>query len=306
MPFISSVRGSYGPKGRFGALLSSLLNSTGGAITTAGGYRIHTFATGANSGATQTFTSSGSGTLEYLIVAGGGGGGQYGGGGGAGGYLTGTGSVTAQNYSVVIGAAGIRPSGSGYINNPTSGENSSFNSIVAFGGGYGSTWNALGGNPPGANGGAGGGGNGHMGGGGGGAGGAGADGDGQADRGTGGIGTVGPPRQGYNGGKGQDSGAPNIPGNGGVGLSNSISGSGVFYAGGGGGCGHSTGNQSVGGNGGGGAGRSSSSGAGAAGVNGRGGGGGGGLNGVDDQTGNGTEGNGWDGGSGVVIIRYAI
>lgn len=41
--------------------------STGGTITTSGNYRIHTFLT------SGTFTPSGAGTVEYLVVAGGGG-----------------------------------------------------------------------------------------------------------------------------------------------------------------------------------------------------------------------------------------
>ena len=47
----------------------SLTDSTGGTITTAGGYRIHTFTSAG------TFTASAAGTVEYLVVAGGGGGG---------------------------------------------------------------------------------------------------------------------------------------------------------------------------------------------------------------------------------------
>ncbi len=41
----------------------SLANSTGGVITTAGGYRIHTF----SSVGTFTFTASGPGLVEYLV-----------------------------------------------------------------------------------------------------------------------------------------------------------------------------------------------------------------------------------------------
>lgn len=68
-----------------------LATSTGGTITTAGGYRIHTFT------ASGTFTASCAGTVEYLVVAGGGGGGKSqdsvrsGGGGGGGGCTNGTG-----------------------------------------------------------------------------------------------------------------------------------------------------------------------------------------------------------------------
>lgn len=53
---------------------------TGGTVTTADGYRIHTFTS------TGTFTCTKAGEVEYLVVAGGGGGGgAYGAGGGAGG-----------------------------------------------------------------------------------------------------------------------------------------------------------------------------------------------------------------------------
>lgn len=67
-----------------------LATSTGGTITTAGGYRIHTFT------ASGTFTASCAGTVEYLVVAGGGGGGKSqdsvrSGGGGGGGCTNGTG-----------------------------------------------------------------------------------------------------------------------------------------------------------------------------------------------------------------------
>ena len=41
MPFISSVRGSYGAQGRFGKKRIIGAGSTGGTITTAGGYRVY-------------------------------------------------------------------------------------------------------------------------------------------------------------------------------------------------------------------------------------------------------------------------
>jgi hypothetical protein len=127
--------------------------ATGGTITniTVGGipYRVHTFTTLG----TSTFTISDLGTLgktEYLLVAGGGGGAGSGGsgsgprgGGGAGGMLTdkelplpiiGTG-----NYTVIIGDGGAGGS-SGGENNGTSGQNSSFGTLVAVGGGGGGTY----------------------------------------------------------------------------------------------------------------------------------------------------------------------
>ena len=54
--------------------------ATGGTVTDVGGYRIHTFNSGANFVVTQ------GGEVDYLVVGGGGGGGRdAGGGGGAGG-----------------------------------------------------------------------------------------------------------------------------------------------------------------------------------------------------------------------------
>jgi len=101
MPFISSVRGSFGPQGRFGRARGIGAGSTGGTITTVGGYRIHSFTTVGAS----TFTADGSGTVEYMIIGGGGTSGtRHGGGGGAGGYLAGTIQVTSQSYSLNVGA----------------------------------------------------------------------------------------------------------------------------------------------------------------------------------------------------------
>ena len=74
--------------------------STGGdSIDTYGAYSAHTFLRNG------TFTPSGVGTVDFLIVAGGGGGGygnNAGGAGGAGGLITGTGlAVTVQGYDAV-------------------------------------------------------------------------------------------------------------------------------------------------------------------------------------------------------------
>jgi len=83
------------------------VSATGGAVTYAGGYTIHTFTSGG------TFQVSSSGDVEYLIVAGGGGGGfNYAGGGGAGGLLTGTiVNLTPGSYTVTVGAGGVGGSG---------------------------------------------------------------------------------------------------------------------------------------------------------------------------------------------------
>jgi len=135
MPFISSVRGSFGPQGRVRRNFSSAMlnNVTGGSITTAGGYRIHTFSTVGS----FTFSTAAFGALdcEYTILAGGGGGStSHGGGAGAGGAVYVSGSlIPAGNYSIVVGAGSPRSTSTSQRN----GGNSSFNGITALGGGGG-------------------------------------------------------------------------------------------------------------------------------------------------------------------------
>ena len=81
---------------------------TGGTITTAGGYRIHTFTS------SGTFTVNSGGVMDYLIVAGGGAGstecnGGGGGGGGGGGVITrNSESISPGNYTVVVGGGGVQ------------------------------------------------------------------------------------------------------------------------------------------------------------------------------------------------------
>jgi hypothetical protein len=105
-------------------------------------YRVHTF----KYPGTWSFEVSDLGRLgtevEYLVVAGGGGGGaDMGGGGGAGGVLTGTAVVEETSYTVTVGVGGI--GAVGYGNNPPPGArggNSTFGpNITAFGGGGGSS-----------------------------------------------------------------------------------------------------------------------------------------------------------------------
>src|SRR3989344_4457845 len=125
-------------------------SATGGTITYAdssglnprssppysGGYTIHTFTSDG------TFTPNGSGNVEVLVVAGGGGGGNsdgtnstIGGGGGAGGMVEkASHTVTAQDYSVTVGAGG--PSF-------TNGGDSVFDGITAIGGGHGATYGSF-------------------------------------------------------------------------------------------------------------------------------------------------------------------
>jgi len=223
--------------------------------------------------------------ISYLLVAGGGGGGQrVGGGGGAGGLLFGTSSLSVgTSYTITIGAGGAGSTSSGAKG--TSGNNTTALSLTATGGGGGGSLSST----TGASGGSGGGGSF------GGAGGAGTSGQGFA----GGAGTssIGAAPAGGGGGAGavgeNFTTSPIKAGNGGIGVASSITGSSVYYAGGGGG-GVSGGTAGSGGNGGGGAGSNASTG-GANGVNGTantGGGGGGG----GDIT------NGGTGGSGVVIL----
>ena len=249
-------------------------------------YRIHSFTTVGES----TFTVTRGGPVDYLIVAGGGGSGSNGGsGGGAGGFLQGTRTVKAKNYSIVVGNGGQpderilsgRPCGG-------DGENTSAFGFTAIGGGGGvpggsSTVNIV---FPGGSGG------------------------GSSDYGSRGpyVGGSGTPGQGNKGADSRSSGstpnwangggggaggpAPNVSndgsvsavvGEGGPGVASNISGTLIFRAGGGAG-------QSI------------------SGVTALGGIGGGGASDLpgDSNTGGGAGGNNKAGGSGIVIIRYRI
>jgi hypothetical protein len=311
MPFVSSVRGSYGGQGqvfnRYPFAVDGSTSSTGGTITTAGGYRIHTFTSTGNT----TFTlvsASVNGTryplgglntglstnVEYLVVAGGGSGGRNANicsGGGAGGMRTGTLSSPATSYTITVGSGGTGPAA-------TPGGNSVFSSITSTGGGRGNLGES--GGDPATNGG-----------------GPGGSGGGQAYNNSTAVNAAGTPGQGNPGGSGaaqtsvhssgggggaggagQNGSNPlGRGGNGGAGVSSSISGSPLNYAGGGGGGswdsgGIASGGSGVGGNGGGGSNIGSST----DGTPGRGGGGGGGYNNSNSKS----------GGSGVVILRYLV
>ena len=130
---------------RFTKVTPDQFTQVGGAETTVGSDTVITYT--ATSG-TRTFTPSASFDVRYLIVAGGGGGGAGfngyvgGGGGGAGGYLAGTSlGVTAQAYTIVVGAKGAGQAGSSTAGGSgTNGGNSSFSgySHTAIGGGGGS------------------------------------------------------------------------------------------------------------------------------------------------------------------------
>ena len=312
LQFIDSTKGFlYIVENNVADLGPPYVAATGGTITTSGDFKIHTFTGDGTFTVTAAGNSSGSNTVDYLVVAAGGGG--YDGvgvGGGAGGYresfpnpATGGLSVSAQAYPIQVGSGGAAN---------TNGEPSIFSSITSAGGGAGGNYLA----------------NGSAGGSGGGGGG--TDGNAPSNT-TGGAGNTPPvsPPQGNNGGStpahptgtlgGSGGGgigsvgvnAPTGPGTGagsgaagGNGTASSINASPVTRAGGGGG-----GNRSYDG---------PSSGSGAGGPAGPGGGGkGGGTDGTatngTDNTGGGGGGKGFGsfspnvvgtGGSGVVIIRY--
>jgi hypothetical protein len=101
-------------------------------------WRSHTFTTVG----TTDFVVSSVGTLptiDYLIVGGGGsGGGRHGGGGGAGGFISGSRTITATTYPVVVGNGGVAVEGNGVLGN--SGGPSSFGGETANGGGGGGVY----------------------------------------------------------------------------------------------------------------------------------------------------------------------
>jgi hypothetical protein len=135
---------------------TSITNATGGEITYADGYKIHTF----KSSGTFTVNNIGAGpaTAEYVLVGGGGAGGGYTGqtwkvygGGGAGGFIESSNTLTLTSYPVIVGGGGLggysrtNPSvgleylgdwlGSEYAGRD--GSNTSFFGQTAYGGGGG-------------------------------------------------------------------------------------------------------------------------------------------------------------------------
>jgi len=266
--------------------------ASGGNITTDGTYWIHTF------NSTGTFRPATALSCDYLVVAGGGGAGcglgyGSGGGGGAGGFRTGTGlSVTAQSYTITVGAGGSG-GGTNTAAPGTSGGASTFSTISSTGGGGGGPLMSGASLGDGRSGGSGG---------------------GAATVGVGGAGNTGSysPVEGYaggtwaavgshgsGGGGAAQAGSPETSsagGAGGSGTANSYSGSSVTYAGGGGGGASGSGTTGgAGGAGGGGRGANGASDNGVAGTTNTGGGGGGARIGTAAA-----------GGSGIVIIRYAM
>jgi len=221
------------------------------------------------------------GDVEYLIIGGGGGGGSNdAGGGGAGGMIEGSGEVEVGSESVVVGQGGeggTPAGGGGEEGNP--GEDSSFLGQVAYGGGFGGT-----NSDPGGDGGSGGGG------------GDGGEPGGSGVAGQGNDGGWGNNNGGGGGGAGEpgEEGTPDGDADGGDGLQSSITGTPTYYAGGGAGSDSNDAYSLEGGLGGGGDGDCCNGGDGE--PNTGGGGGGASYNAT----------NGGDGGSGIVIIRYAL
>ncbi|MFA5105989.1 MAG: glycine-rich domain-containing protein [Candidatus Micrarchaeia archaeon] len=252
-------------------------------------YTVHTFTS------SGSFNVSGAGTVEVLVVAGGGGGagGWEGAGGGAGGVQYHSSfPVSSGSYSVTVGLGGSGGgAGSSSSSNGANGGNSAFDALVANGGGGGANY-ANSNYNPGNNGGSGGGGSRVSPGGSsnqnsingsnsyGNSGGAGPGSGGQSAGGGGGAGAAG-----------QASVSGDIGGAGGAGMAFSITGSSVYYAGGGGGSGNS--GTASGGSGGGGSGGNGGTSP-TSGTASTGGGGGGSRQ----------YASGANGGSGIVIVRY--
>ena len=289
-------------------------SATGGTITTVGNYKVHTFTS------SSTFTPNGSASnIDIMIVAGGAGGGSnLGGGGGGGGMLVSTGvSVTAQAYTITIGAGGTSAQNT---NRSGGGTNSTALGLTAIGGGTATSA---------SNGGVGG-----SGGSGGGATGYGGfstiGGSGTAGQGNdGGYGSGGAPRYGGGGGGGKTADGANggstdatAGGDGGDGGNLSYDGNNYYYAGGGGGGSYTSctsGDGGIGGGAGGGAEASGGVGTGGGSARNAGSNGGvagnqttGGAGGANTGGGGGGSGHnngagiGGNGGSGICIIRYPI
>ena len=261
----------------------------GNTIKRVGNFWVHTFTS------SGTFTPHKAMDVEYLVVAGGGGAGSNrGGGGGGGGYLTATGfSVSAQAYAITVGAGGAGGPANSAEKDGSKGSNSVFSSITSTGGGFGAGRTT---NTGGGSGGSGGG-----------------SGSGESSTSTT-AGAASPSGQGNAGGSGVGSssspgggGAGEVgfsavgtaAGEGGDGLASSITGTSTYYSGGGGGSSDESNGGKSGGLGGGGAGGHGGQAATAGTANTGGGGGTSGGKGSPYLAGG-------AGGSGVVIIKYAI
>jgi len=317
--YVDATKGwLYTVENNVGDLRPPYVEATGGTITTSGDFKIHTFTSSGTFTVTSAGLSSGSTTVDYLVVAGGGGAGaSYGGGGGAGGFrqsfpnpATGGLPVSVQAYPITVGAGGAGTTVTG-----NKGADSVFSTVTSGGGGFGAAHG-----PPDENGGPGG------------SGGGSAGRFGPTTGGTGNSPPVSPP-QGNNGGscppgtpsspyKGAGGGGASAVGenggdgiptsqgaDGGDGLPSTINGSNVTRSGGGGGGGQHYDpspdfRSGDGGSGGGGPGGNVFSGGANPGVAGTANTGGGGGGGVYDSSQSPNQGSGGSGGSGIVIIRY--
>jgi len=290
-----------------GGVVGSSTGATGGdQISAYGSTTLHKFLSNG------TFTPLNAGNIHVLLVGGGGTGGNNIGGGGAGGELEENTSlaVTAQTYTIVVGAGGIHTSHpNNYSANGAStwaGQNSTGFGITAYGGNHGAPGDNR--TPYGNSGG-------HRGG-------RGAGNRAASSSYTGNDGGSGGNNSGGGGaGAGAVGGsAPNNDdgGNGGAGTQNNIDGNNYYYGGGGGGSGRHRDNSSYdGGDGGigggaGGCGGGTSTGGGSA-INSGGnvgfGGGNGGNGGDNSGGGGGGSGvsggsKGGEGGSGIIIVKY--
>jgi len=293
---------------------ATFTTATGGTIADDGDYRVHSFTTvGSATFSVTKVRPAPDNVMDILVVAGGGGGGCHtGGGAGAGGLLYQSGrTLTTGDITITVGVGGNGGTASSSGNAAgTNGGNSTFGPATAVGGGYGANgrnhswpYNNAGCKP--AN-------QGGSGGGGGGLGchlkASGTQGDSDSMTGYGNLGADGHSGGEYTGGGGGAGGSgytygqPSWPGEGGgVGKSYSITGSSVYYAGGG------AGEHGDGGNGGGGDGSTGSGDQSASSANGgdaNTGGGGGGLRGIAGAH-VGVPGSiAGNGGSGIVIVRY--
>ena len=313
---------------------SSISAVGGSSVYTQDGFRIHIFT---GDGTFQVSSASPGSSIELLVVAGGGGGGSdMGGGGGAGGLIYDPAyQISTGVYTIIIGGGGA--GFNDYGSAPRRGDfgvNSSFGTVVAFGGGGGSSghyycpgeWPGIDG-PQAADGGSGGGGsasyrcfNPENGGGR-------PPGKGIKGQGTGGgFGSYCQSNY-YAGGGGGSGGNGEVnkvcgirPGIGGPGTLLGITGTNLYWAGGGGGGAYTGAGAGIGGLGGGGGGARYDTGVvaapgGTGGLNPGGSGGtspasAGGDGGVNTGSGGGGgthwSGKGGNGGSGIVVIRYLI
>ena len=263
--------------------------ATGGTISyTDDGYIVHTFTASGTFTPTQDLTN-----VEYVVVAGGGGSGNNAGvgpgcGGGYRSSVSGEssgGGASAEsslsltngiNYTVTVGGGGAAGTDTSGGVPGSAGSNSVFNTITSTGGGYGGVFGGSAG----------------SGGSGGGAGGNGIGGGGTTNQGFYGGSSTSPafsrPAGGGGAGAAGQNGNGQVGGNGGAGISSSITGTAVGRAGGGAGTGFDTAPTATSGGGGGGIA--------AGGIR--------GSSGTANTGGGGGSFNG-SGGSGIVIVRYA-